>query len=129
MDNKDAKFAGSIPEAYDRYLGPVFFQPYGEDLAARLTVPEKGAVLELACGTGIVTRILRNRLPETIRLVATDLNQPMIENATRKFSVDDAIEWKQADASRLVFDDHAFDAVVCQFGFMFFPDKALSARE
>ena len=129
MDNKNAQFVGSIPAAYDRYLGPMFFQPYAEDIAARLSVAPSGSVLELACGTGIVTRVLRDRLPATARLVATDLNEPMMESAAAKFTRNDAIEWRQADATDLPFDDGSFDAVVCQFGFMFFPDKALSARE
>ncbi|PYJ89647.1 MAG: SAM-dependent methyltransferase [Verrucomicrobia bacterium] len=129
MENKNAQFAGSIPAAYDRYLGPILFQPYGEDLAGRLAVDANSSVLELACGTGILTRILRDRLPATVRLVATDLNEPMIRTAAAKFNQNDAIEWKQADASSLPFDDRSFDAVVCQFGIMFFPDKILSARE
>jgi len=129
MENKNAHFAGSIPAAYDRYLGPVLFQPYAEDLAARLNVEANASVLELACGTGILTRVLRDRLPGTTRLVATDLNEPMFQNAAQRFRHDEAIEWQQADASSLPFEDESFDAVVCQFGIMFVPDKALSARE
>jgi ubiquinone/menaquinone biosynthesis C-methylase UbiE len=129
MDNKNAQFAGSIPAAYDRYLGPILFQPYAEDLAARLTADAKGSVLELACGTGILTRVLRDRLPASTRLVATDLNEPMFRNATQKFGQGEAVEWQQADAASLPFGDAAFDAVVCQFGIMFVPDKELSARE
>jgi ubiquinone/menaquinone biosynthesis C-methylase UbiE len=129
MENKNAQFAGSIPAAYDRYLGPVLFQPYAEDLAKRLNVDANGSVLELACGTGILTRVLRDRLPATTRLVATDLNEPMLRNAAQKFEQGEAVEWQQADASSLPFDDESFDAVVCQFGIMFVPDKALSARE
>ena len=129
MENKNAQFAGSIPAAYDRYLGPMFFQPYAEDMAARLTLEPNSSLLELACGTGIVTRVLRDRLPATTRLVATDLNEPMIQIAAAKFTPEDAIEWKQADATALPFDEGLFDAVVCQFGLMFFPDKAASARE
>jgi ubiquinone/menaquinone biosynthesis C-methylase UbiE len=129
MDDKNAQFAGSIPAAYDRYLGPIFFEPYAEDLAARLKLDASAAVLELACGTGILTRILRDRLPASARLVTTDLNEPMIQTAAQKFRNDEAVEWKQADASSLPFDDRAFDAVICQFGVMFFPDKAQSARE
>lgn len=129
MDNKNAQFAGSIPAAYDRYLGPILFQPYAEDLAERLQVGADGSVLELACGTGILTRVLRDRLPATVKLVATDLNEPMIENAARKFRQGEAVEWRQADASKLPFEDGVFDAVLCQFGIMFVPDKALVARE
>jgi len=129
MDNKNAQFAGSIPAAYDRYLGPMFFQAYAEDMAARLTPNAGSSILELACGTGIVTRVLRDRLPAPVRLVATDLNEPMIAIARTKFTERDAVEWKQADATNLPFEDQSFDAVVSQFGFMFFPDKPLSARE
>jgi ubiquinone/menaquinone biosynthesis C-methylase UbiE len=129
MENKNAQFAGSIPAAYDRYLGPVLFQSYAEDMAARLNVDANGSVLELACGTGILTRVLRDRLPATTKLVATDLNEPMFRNAAQKFKQGEAVEWQQADAASLPFDNESFDAVVCQFGIMFVPDKALCARE
>jgi ubiquinone/menaquinone biosynthesis C-methylase UbiE len=129
MDKKDVEFAGSIPAAYDKYLGPLFFEPYAEDLAARLHASENSSVLELACGTGILTRILRDRLPRSVALTATDLNEPMMRHAAAKFTGNEAIVWKQADACSLPFPDEAFDAVVCEFGVMFVPDKALCARE
>jgi ubiquinone/menaquinone biosynthesis C-methylase UbiE len=129
MEDKNAQFAGTIPAAYDRYLGPILFQPYAEDLAARLNVDAHSSVLELACGTGILTRMLRDHLPATTRLVATDLNEPMIRNAAQKFNQGEAVEWQEADASSLPFDDESFDAVVCQFGIMFLPDKTRGARE
>jgi ubiquinone/menaquinone biosynthesis C-methylase UbiE len=129
MDNKNVQFAGSIPAAYDRYLGPVLFHSYAEDMAGRLKLDANASVLELACGTGILTRILRDRLPAGTRLVATDLNEPMLQNAAQKFGKSEAVEWRQADASSLPFEDRSFDAVVCQFGIMFVPDKSLAARE
>jgi ubiquinone/menaquinone biosynthesis C-methylase UbiE len=116
MKDEHAQFAGSIPAAYDRYLGHVLFQPYAEDLVARLEVPENGSVLELACGTGIVTRELRNRLPATVKQTATDLNEPMFQHAAAKFAKGEAVEWQQADACSLPFGDGMFDAVVCQLG-------------
>lgn len=125
----NAAFVGSIPENYDRYLGRVLFDPYAADLVARLDLPESAAVLELACGTGIVTRRLRDRLGPKVRLVATDLNEAMLGYAKTKFSSEDAIEWKQADATELPFPDQSFDSVVCQFGLMFFPDKERAVRE
>jgi ubiquinone/menaquinone biosynthesis C-methylase UbiE len=124
-----AKFVGSIPTAYDRYLGPLLFQPYAEDLAARLRVEENSSVLELACGTGILTRVLRTGLSSTVKLTATDLNEPMFRRAASKFGEDEPVQWLQADACSLPFSDRMFDAVVCQFGIMFAPDKALAARE
>lgn len=129
MKDEHAQFSGSIPAAYDRYLGPLLFQPYAEDLAARLQVEENASVLELACGTGILTRVLRTRLPSTVKLIATDLNEPMFRHAAAKFSEGEAVQWRQADACSLPFGDGMFDAVVCQFGIMFVPDKALAARE
>ncbi|MDB6146563.1 MAG: type 11 methyltransferase, partial [Spartobacteria bacterium] len=91
MKDQHAEFSGSIPAAYDRYLGPMFFQPYAEDLAARLTVAHDSSILELACGTGILTRALRSGLPSSAKLTATDLNEPMFRNAKNKFADDEAV--------------------------------------
>ena len=128
MPIDNAAFVGSIPENYDRYLRPLF-EPYAADLVTRVDVPEGSAVLEVACGTGIVTRRLRDRLAPTTKLVATDLNEAMISYASRKFSRSENIEWKRADATYLPFSDQSFDAVVCQFGLMFVPDKPQALRE
>jgi ubiquinone/menaquinone biosynthesis C-methylase UbiE len=129
MPANNVAFVGSIPENYDRYLGSVLFQPYAADLAARLQVPENASVLELACGTGIVTRQLRDRLKPGAKLVATDLNQAMLDYAGARFGSETSVQWRQADATELPFDDQSFDAVVCQFGIMFFPDKEKALRE
>jgi ubiquinone/menaquinone biosynthesis C-methylase UbiE len=129
MKDQHAEFSGSIPAAYDRYLGPMFFQPYAEDLAARLELPKDSSILELACGTGILTKVLRTRLPASVKLTATDLNEPMFRHAADKFVESEAVDWRQADACSLPFADGTFDAVVCQFGLMFVPDKLLAARE
>jgi ubiquinone/menaquinone biosynthesis C-methylase UbiE len=129
MSYQHSAFIGSIPENYDRYLGPALFEPYAADLVERVNVPEGASVLELACGTGIVTRRLRDRLPYGVRLVATDLNESMMAYAARKFREDESVEWKQSDAANLPFPDESFDAVVCQFGLMFVPDKERAIRE
>jgi ubiquinone/menaquinone biosynthesis C-methylase UbiE len=129
MPAKNVAFVGSVPENYDRYLGPVLFDPYAADLVARLNVPENASVLELACGTGILTRRLRDRLGRSARLVASDLNEAMMGFASGKFGPEEAVEWQQADATDLPFADQSFDAVVCQFGLMFFPDKERALRE
>jgi SAM-dependent methyltransferase len=121
-------FSGSVPEFYDRYLGPWLFEPYAADLVTRLPERDGLWVLEIACGTGIVTRRLREALPGSATLVATDLNQPMIEYA-RAAVPDPAIVWQQGDAQALPFEDDSFDVVVCQFGFMFLPDKVQGFRE
>jgi ubiquinone/menaquinone biosynthesis C-methylase UbiE len=110
-------------------MGPMLFEPYAEDLAERLKLRNGMHVLEVACGTGIVTRRLRAVLPPGSRLVATDLSDPMLSFARQKFANDSSIEWQQADALALPFADQSFDAVVCQFGLMFVPDKAAAFRE
>jgi ubiquinone/menaquinone biosynthesis C-methylase UbiE len=129
MSNQHVSFIGSIPENYDRYLGPLLFEPYALDITERVRVSDHGSVLETACGTGIVSCRLRNSLPKEARLIATDLNQAMLDYAARKFGPDDAVEFKQVDATSLPFDDATFEAVVCQFGLMFFPDKLAALRE
>jgi ubiquinone/menaquinone biosynthesis C-methylase UbiE len=128
MTETDRVFAGSIPALYDRYLGPLIFQPYADDLVERLADTKAGDLLEVAAGTGIVTRAMARRLAPEIRIVATDLNQPMIDFAA---SQTDAarVTWRQADALSLPFADASFDIVVCQFGVMFFPDKRAAFRE
>ena len=129
MTNTQHLFTGSIPENYDKYLGPLILAEYAADLARRLTVPAGGCVLETAAGTGIVTRHLRDTLPADVRIVATDLNEPMLEYAKTKFGPADSVEFQPADALSLPFPEQAFDAVVCQFGLMFFPDKLRALRE
>jgi ubiquinone/menaquinone biosynthesis C-methylase UbiE len=123
VTDRSAQFTGSIPAAYDRYLGPMLFEPYADDLAARVVVPPAAAVLELACGTGILTQRLRRALPARVTLTATDLNEPMLSYARGKLP-NAVVTWQQADAQQLPFPDAAFEAVACQFGVMFFPDKA-----
>jgi ubiquinone/menaquinone biosynthesis C-methylase UbiE len=127
-------FAGSIPEFYHRYLGPMLFAGYATDLAGRLrSLPANDAcVLEVAAGTGILTERLRSRLPPEVRLTVTDLNAPMLEVAKQRLGAGPLatrITWRVADAGSLPFNDGSFDAVVCQFGVMFFPDKGTAAQE
>ena len=124
-----SSFVGSIPEFYDRHLGPVIFEPYARDLAARLPQRAGLCVLETACGTGIVTRSLLEQLPADGRLIATDLNEPMVAHARARMPADPRLELRQADAQALPFEDCSLGAVVCQFGVMFFPDKPLAMRE
>jgi ubiquinone/menaquinone biosynthesis C-methylase UbiE len=126
MSGQDTHFVGSIPAVYDELLGPLMFAPYAVDLAERLRRARATAVLEVAAGTGIVTRALAAALPSA-RLVATDLNDAMLGIAARNAPPD--VRFQHADAQRLPFADAEFDAVVCQFGYMFFPDKHAAYRE
>ncbi len=125
----DAAFIGSIPQHYDQGLGPMIFVDYAADIAQRVAAGNPARVLETAAGTGIVTRALRDALPAATRLTATDLNPPMLEIARGKFRPGEQVEFQPADAMALPFPDGSFDAVVCQFGVMFFPDKDKSYRE
>ena len=126
--DSDKVFAGSIPRLYDEYLVPLIFEPYADDLATRVAARRPRRVLEIAAGTGVVTRRLAAALGEGAEIVATDLNPGMLEQA-RAVGCVRPVEWQVADAMQLQFEDGGFDAVVCQFGVMFFPDKARAFAE
>ncbi len=126
--DNDKVFTGSIPKLYDTYLVPMIFDPYAVDLVNRLKSKSLSQVLEIAAGTGVVTRLLASTLPENISIVATDLNQAMLDQAST-VGTTRTVEWRQADAMQLPFEDETFDAVVCQFGTMFFPDKSKAFSE
>ena len=115
-------FTGEIPRYYDSLLGPAWFGKHSAELARRLPADPGGDVLELACGTGLMTPHLRRRLDTRRRLVATDLNAPMLDYARAKMP-ELAIEWQTADATKLPFGEGEFGAVACSFGVMFPPDK------
>jgi len=129
MATTDKLFAGSIPEIYDRFLVPLIFESYARDLAERLAKVEPQDVLETAAGTGVLTRAMASRLPAHVRIVTTDLNQPMLDHAAARLPGETRIAWQQADALALPFADGRFDAVACQFGAMFFPDKVQGYKE
>jgi len=124
----DKLFSGSIPELYDTHLVPLIFEPYAADLVERLASNPVARVLEIAAGTGVVTRTMASALLTSVSIVATDLNQPMIDYACAR-GTSRPVEWRQADAMQLPFQDRTFDAVVCQFGVMFFPEKARAYSE
>ena len=121
-------FSGPIPRLYEEYLVPMIFEPYAADLVDRLASRSLARVLEIAAGTGVVTRKLASVLPNGVSIVATDLNQAMLDVASQ-VGTGRPVEWRQADAMDLPFGDSVFDSVVCQFGVMFFPDKAKAFSE
>ena len=129
MDNNSAAFVGSIPDFYDRGLGPVIFADYAQEMARRVAALAPRSVLETAAGTGIVTRALRDALPPETSLVATDLNPPMLAIAQGKARPGEKLTFQTADAQALPFADNSFDVMVCQFGIMFYPDRAKGYRE
>jgi ubiquinone/menaquinone biosynthesis C-methylase UbiE len=128
MTQSDKAFTGSIPALYDRYLGPMLFAPFADDLAARVKALHPSRVLETAAGTGIVTRRLAETLPEATQITATDLNQAMIDTAAVS-KISHRIIWQACDAMQLPFADGSFDLVLCQFGVMFFPSKVEAFKE
>jgi ubiquinone/menaquinone biosynthesis C-methylase UbiE len=128
MSTTDRSFTGSIPEFYDRLLVPLIFEPYARDLAVRTAALAPQSVLEIAAGTGAVTRALAAKLPMGAAVVATDLNQPMLDHARGRMADDSRFVWQQADAQALPFEAAQFDAVLCQFGAMFFPDRVGAYR-
>jgi ubiquinone/menaquinone biosynthesis C-methylase UbiE len=128
MRETDTQFVGSVPDYYDRLLGPNIFIDYARDLAKRAKAVSPKSILELAAGTGIVSREIRAVLPEA-HLIITDLNQPMLDVAASKFDSDDGVSFRAADAMETPFNDACFDLIACQFGVMFFPDKIQSFKE
>lgn len=124
----DRIFSGSIAQLYEQYLVPMIFDPYAIDMVNRLAALRPSTVLEIAAGTGAVTRHMAVQLPDDVSIVATDLSQPMLDHAMR-IGTSRPVAWRQADAMDLPFGDGTFDAVVCQFGTMFFPDKAAAFAE
>jgi SAM-dependent methyltransferase len=128
MRESDKAFVGSIPAIYDRYLGPLIFETHAADLAGRVADLRAGTVLETAAGTGIVTRALTRALPVNVEIIATDLNPAMLDHAASRSTARN-LTWRPADAQSLPFEDARFEAVLCQFGVMFFPDKGAGYRE
>jgi SAM-dependent methyltransferase len=128
MTDVDRAFSGSIPELYETHLVPLIFEPYAADLKTRVGSMNVSRVLEVAAGTGVVTRALAAVVNEGASIVATDLNQAMLDKAAA-VGTERPVQWLQADAMSLPFPDNEFDLVVCQFGVMFFPDKARAFSE
>ncbi len=124
----DSAFAGSVPEIYDRLLVPLIFESYARDLVARLDSAGASPVLEVAAGSGVVTRAMAAGLGSSVGITATDLNRAMIDRA-EDVGTARPVRWQEADVMALPFEDGSFDAVVCQFGVMFFPDKAAAGAE
>ena len=129
MNEQASRFVGSIPENYDQGLGPFIFIDYARDLAHRVAALRPDSVLELAAGTGILSSVLSDAIPQCCRLIVSDLNAPMLEVAKSKFGKNDQVGFEVVDASDLQYGESSFDAVACQFGVMFFPDKLQSYRE
>ena len=128
MERNPITFDGSIPKNYDHYIGAFLFEPYAVDLVNRIEITSGSNLLELACGTGIVTQHLAGRLPDSAELTATDLNADMLAVAQEKISAPNVF-WDTVDMAAIPYDHELFDTVVCQFGIMFAMDKSRVATE
>ena len=126
MSNRPV-FSNKVAENYEKLMGPLFFESYAIDMVSRIPA-NTNSILEIAAGTGQVTRLLKTKFPNA-RIVGTDLNPGMIETAKQVINANDKIEWMIADAMELPFESNAFDSVLCQFGLMFVPDKQIAVNE
>lgn len=129
MAESDKVFAGSIPKFYDTLMVPLIFEAYAADMAELVAAASPGSVLETAAGSGVLTRLLAAKLKPEACYVVTDLNQPMIDYAATRQGADNRIQWRQADALALPFEEASFDVVCCQFGAMFFPNRVAGYAE
>ena len=121
-------FSGSVPKHYDQFSGPMFFEPYAIEVSNRIDPSSVNVALELASGTGRVTRHLRTLLPSTTKLIASDISSDMLAVAKEKLKALD-INWEMIDAQQLPFEDESIDLVVCCFGYMFVQDKLKAFTE
>jgi ubiquinone/menaquinone biosynthesis C-methylase UbiE len=125
----EAKVATKMEEAaevYEERFVPALFRPWGPAVAAAALVQPGQRVLDVACGTGALTEAVCDRVKPAGSVVGLDANVRMLEVARRK-QLD--VEWREARAEALPFADAAFDAVVSQFGLMFFDDRVPALRE
>ena len=120
-------FKHSTPSLYDRYMGPLLFEPYAKLVTSRVAELGPARILETAAGTGIATRALVNALPGAT-IVATDVNPAVVEFAAQHVD-SERVTVQRADAQELPFEDESFDLVLCLFGIMFFPDKVRANAE
>ena len=128
MSNTDRQFSGSVPSNYNRYMVPLIFDPYAQDLAARVAKLKPHAILETAAGTGVVTAHISKTLSSGDSLIATDLDPAMLDVAKQVITHSN-VTFQHADATAMPFADESFDLVICQFGVMFFPDKLQGFKE
>lgn len=124
----DSSFSKDVAAFYESTLVPLIFESYAQDLAIRARALNPTSLLEIACGTGVVTRALASRLPEACTITASDLNEAMVAHA-EGVGTSRPVSWRQADVMDLPYADSTFDLVVCQFSAMFFPDRAAAYRE
>ncbi len=114
--------SSSVFDVYDESLVPLAFQAYADDAAVRLADVHAGSILEIAAGTGTVTRAMAVSLPDEVTITATDVVPGMLDRA-RRTGTARPVAWERANAIALPYESESFDVVVCQFGAMFFDPK------
>ncbi len=117
--------SGSAAEVYETFFVPALFQEWTGRVADAAQIQAGDRVLDVACGTGVLTRTVAERVGKN-GVIGLDVNDGMLAVAREK-SAD--IEWKQGVAENLPFEDGSFDAVVCQFGLMFFDNRQVAIQE
>ena len=113
---------------YDEFFGPMFFEPYAIEVAERIHATSASLTLEIAAGTGRVTRHIRQQIPDFATLIASDIDKDMLAVAKENLG-NLNIQWQIIDAQQLPFSDNSIDLVVCSFGYMFVPDKPKAFAE
>jgi SAM-dependent methyltransferase len=124
-------FAGSVPEAYERFLARQLFEPWAHELVERADMRPGGSALDVACGPGTVARVAAARLGEAGRVVASDISAAMLAVAAAKPAQPGSapIEYVESSATALEIADSSFSAVFCQQGLQFFPDRPSALAE
>jgi ubiquinone/menaquinone biosynthesis C-methylase UbiE len=128
MEHEHWQLTGSAPELYERYLVPAITSKWAADLIERTNPIDGEAVLDVACGTGVVARFAADRMSRG-RVVGLDLNSGMLAVARSARQPGTPIEWIEGSALDLPFGDESFDLVLCQLGLQFFPDRSRALRE
>jgi ubiquinone/menaquinone biosynthesis C-methylase UbiE len=119
---------GNAPEVYERELVPAIFEPWASLLVAKAALREGERVLDVACGTGVVTRLAAAQVGTEGHVVGLDLNPGMLARASSP-PESAGVEWREGDAGALPFDVTSFDALFCQLGFQYFSNRQQAARE
>ena len=122
------RVSGTPGEIYERHIVPAIFQQWAPALIETAGVRAGQRVLDVACGTGVVTRALAERVGSDGHVVGLDFN-PVMLAAARAATTNANVAWREADAANMPFLDGSFDAVLCQQGLQFFADKAAALRE
>ena len=128
-DASGFQLKGTGPDAYERYMVPIHCLTRAEDLMDRVHLKPRERVLDVACGTGVVSRFAASRVGFLGHITGVELNPAMLEVARQISACYDQIEFVEGSALELPVPDSQFDAVLCQQAIMFFPDRVKAVRE